>query len=50
MTICRAVDCVYNNRKEEESGGCTFDEDKRMVGKRRECLSYVMDMDYVRER
>ncbi len=48
MTVCRALDCIHNNREEEESGGCTFDEDKREVGERRECLSYVMDMDYVK--
>ncbi len=49
MTICRAVDCVYNSREEEESGGCTFDEDKREVGARRDCTSYIMDMKYVKK-
>jgi len=50
MTICRALDCTHNNREKEEKGTCTFNEDKREVGESRECLSYEMDMKYVKAR
>lgn len=47
MVNCQVLDCIHNNRDNEETGLCTLDENKREVDKVGSCTSNKRDPTYL---